>query len=98
MPLADTAFNRAKSDLKFVEASGHRVAALASEVVYGGSIADRFNGLLFRNPSDFQRQLLRAIGDPEFTQRIADTARSVARTRTMLSDQLITRRAWYQSL
>lgn len=98
MPLADTAFNRAKSDLKFVEASGRRVAALASEVVYGGSIADGFNGLLFRNPSDFQRQLLRAIGEPEFTRRIADTARSVVGTRGMLAGQLATRWAWYQSL
>ena len=34
MPLADTPFNRAKSDLKFIEAAACRVAALASSVVY----------------------------------------------------------------
>ena len=35
MPLGDTWFNRAKSDLKFIEAGACRVAALASHVVYG---------------------------------------------------------------
>ena len=98
MPLADFTFNRAKSDLKFVEAGGHRVAALASEVVYGESITDGFNGLLFRNPPEFQRQLLRAIGDLEAMRRIADTARGAVGDRRMLAGQLATRRAWYQSL
>jgi SAM-dependent methyltransferase len=98
MPLEDTTFNRAKSDLKFVEASGCRVAALASDVVYGESIADDFNGLLFRDPSGFQRQLLRAIADPEATRRIADTARGIVGARRMLAGQLAARRAWYQSL
>ena len=37
MPLADTPFNRAKSDLKFIEAAAARVAALASDVVYAGT-------------------------------------------------------------
>ncbi len=35
MPLSDTPFNRAKSDLKFIEAGSCRVAPLASSVVYG---------------------------------------------------------------
>ena len=34
MPLEDNGFNRAKSDLKFIEAGACRVAALASDVVY----------------------------------------------------------------
>jgi hypothetical protein len=34
MPLRDTLFNRCKSDLKFLEAAGHRAVALASPTVY----------------------------------------------------------------
>lgn len=98
MPLEDTVFNRAKSDLKFVEASGCRVATLASEVVYGESIADGFNGLLFGDVAGFQRQLLRAIADPEAVRHIAGAARGMVGARRMLAGQLATRRAWYQSL
>jgi hypothetical protein len=49
MPLGETGFNRAKSDLKFVEAGACRVAALASHVVYGESVEDGRTGLLFRD-------------------------------------------------
>ena len=48
MPLGDTPFNRAKSDLKFIEAGACRVAALASHIVYADSIEDGRTGLLFR--------------------------------------------------
>ncbi|MGC8478154.1 MAG: methyltransferase domain-containing protein, partial [Acetobacteraceae bacterium] len=47
MPLADTPFNRAKSDLKFIEAGACRVAPLASPVVYADSLTDGRTGLLF---------------------------------------------------
>ena len=47
MPLADTPFNRAKSDLKFIEAGACRVAALASHIVYANSVEDGRTGLLF---------------------------------------------------
>ena len=40
MPLEDTPFNRAKSDLKFIEAGACRAASLASHVVYADSIED----------------------------------------------------------
>jgi SAM-dependent methyltransferase len=40
MPLGDNGFNRAKSDLKFIEAGACRVAPLASRIVYGETIDD----------------------------------------------------------
>ncbi len=49
MPLADNGFNRAKSDLKFVEAGACRVASLASDVVYGETIEDGRTGMIFRD-------------------------------------------------
>ena len=48
MPLDDTPFNRAKSDLKFIEAGACRVASLASSVVYQDSIVHGETGLIFR--------------------------------------------------
>jgi len=63
MPLADTPFNRAKSDLKFIEAASCRVAALAGDVVYGGSIEDGRTGLLFRDPTEFHRRIAAAAGN-----------------------------------
>ena len=44
MPLGDTPFNRAKSDLKFIEAAACRVASLASPIVYADSIEDGRTG------------------------------------------------------
>ena len=47
MPLADTRFNRMKSDLKAVEAGAHGLALLASCVVYQQSLVDGVTGGLF---------------------------------------------------
>ena len=63
MPLADTPFNRAKSDLKFIEAGACRVAALASHIVYGDSIEDGRTGLLFHNAERAARPTAAPGGD-----------------------------------
>ena len=65
MPLADNGFNRAKSDLKFIEAGACRVAALASDVVYGDTIEEGRTGLLFRDAAELQEKLLRLVAMPE---------------------------------
>jgi 2-polyprenyl-3-methyl-5-hydroxy-6-metoxy-1,4-benzoquinol methylase len=98
MPLADNLFNRAKSDLKFIEASACRVVSLASAVVYADSIQDSKTGLVFRNPIEMRAHLLRLLAYPEASRKIADAARrDVARNR-MLAYQLEDRLAWYRSL
>ena len=98
MPLADTEFNRAKSDLKFIEAGAARVAALASDVVYGGVIQDGRNGLLFRSPMELRSGLLRLLAYPEATRRMADAARDYVAAKRMLAYQVAGRIAWYRSL
>jgi 2-polyprenyl-3-methyl-5-hydroxy-6-metoxy-1,4-benzoquinol methylase len=98
MPLADNVFNRAKSDLKFIEASACRVVSLASAVVYADSIQDGKTGLVFRNPMEMRAHLLRLLAYPEASRKIADSARlDVARNR-MLAYQLADRLAWYRAL
>lgn len=98
MPLADNEFNRAKSDLKFIEAGAARVAALASPVVYGGVIEDGKNGLLFSNPAELRSALLRLLAYPEATKRLADSARAYVASRRMLAYQVEARLNWYRSL
>jgi SAM-dependent methyltransferase len=98
MPLADTRFNRAKSDLKFIEAASCRVAALASSVVYGNSIEDGRTGLLFRDPVEFHARLLRLLAMPELARDLGDAARRYVADERMLAYQVAPRIAWYRSL
>jgi SAM-dependent methyltransferase len=98
MPLGDTPFNRAKSDLKFIEASACRVASLSSTVVYSDSIEDGRTGLMFRDPTEFQSRLLRLIAMPELARDLADAARQYVADYRMLAYQVAPRLAWYQSL
>jgi len=61
MPLADTPFNRAKSDLKFIEAGACRVATVASHIMYSGSVEDGSTGLLFHDADELRDRLLRLV-------------------------------------
>jgi glycosyltransferase involved in cell wall biosynthesis len=98
MPLADNGFNRAKSDLKFIEAGACRVAPLASTVVYGDSVEDGATGLLFRDPAEMQARLLRLVAMPELARTIGDAARRYVTEERMLAYQVAPRIAWYRSL
>lgn len=98
MPLADNGFNRAKSDLKFIEAAACRVAALASTVVYGDSIVDGRTGLLFANADELQTKLLRLVAMPELARNIGEAARRYVSAERMVAYQVAPRLAWYRSL
>lgn len=98
MPLGDTPFNRAKSDLKFIEAGAARVCALASHVVYEGSIQDGTTGVLFRSPAELRATLLRLLAYPEATRRIADAARAYVAQNRMMAYQVQARSDWYRAL
>jgi glycosyltransferase involved in cell wall biosynthesis len=98
MPLADNGFNRAKSDLKFVEAGACRVAALASNVVYGETIEEGRTGLLFRDATELQTKLLQLVAMPEMARDLGDAARDYVSQNRMLAYQIAPRIAWYRSL
>ena len=85
MPLSETRLNRAKSDLKFIEAGACRVVALASHVVYGGSIDDGRTGLLFRDTEELRARLLRLITMPDMARGVADAARAYVAAERMLA-------------
>jgi 2-polyprenyl-3-methyl-5-hydroxy-6-metoxy-1,4-benzoquinol methylase len=98
MPLGDTVFNRAKSDLKYIEASACRVVSLAASVVYENSIAENRTGLIFRSPNEMRAHLLRILAYPEASRRVADAARAYVAQNRMLAYQTSERLAWYRSL
>jgi SAM-dependent methyltransferase len=98
MPLGDTPFNRAKSDLKFIEAGACRVASLASHIVYADSIEDGRTGLLFHNADELRDRLLRLVAMPELAHGLGNAARSYVAGERMLAYQVAQRIAWYRSL
>jgi len=98
MPLADTPFNRAKSDLKFIEAAACRVVSLASDVVYGATIRDQKTGLVFTDSLEMRSALLRMLAYPEAAKRIANAARAYVAAERMAAYQVEARLSWYRSL
>ena len=98
MPLADTPFNRAKSDLKFIEAAACRVASLASTIVYASVIEPGKTGLLFEDPASLQSQLMALLAQPQTALQIAAAARNYVASHRMLAYQVAERTAWYRQL
>ena len=94
----DTPFNRAKSDLKFIEAGACRAASLASHIVYADSIEDGHTGLLFHNAEELRDRLLRLVAMPELARDLGDAARHYVAGERMLAYQVAPRIAWYRSL
>jgi SAM-dependent methyltransferase len=98
MPLEDTEFNRCKSDLKFLEAGACGAVALASHVVYGGSIRNWDTGVVFTSPDEFAGALARLIEDAALRQRLSQQAYRYVAEERQLDGQVVTRELWYRSL
>ena len=98
MPLSDNAFNRAKSDLKFIEAAACRAVALASPIVYRASIEDGRTGVLFEDAAELHDRLSRLLYMPDVSLAIAEAARQYVAQNRMLAYQVGDRIAWYRSL
>jgi O-antigen biosynthesis protein len=78
-PLHDTAFNRCKSDLKFLEYSALGLPGVFSDVVpYRGSVRNGETGLLVPNDEEaWSTAILRLAQDVDLRTRIATAARAV---------------------
>lgn len=98
LPLNDTPFNNCKSDLKFVEAGAHRLAVLASPVVYGATVRDGETGLLIHSPDGLRTALRRLLAQPEEARALGEAARAWVQGNRMLAGQVPARLAWYRSL
>ena len=98
MPLRDTPFNRAKSDLKFIEAGASRVVSLASPVVYEDSIEDGVTGLIFRSETDLYEKIIRLATTPSLGMSIGNAARRLVAETRMDAYGVADRLRWYRSL
>ena len=74
LPLRDTEFNRAKSDLKFIESAGHGAAVLASPTVYAGSVRDGETGLIYHSTQEFAEKLDLLIARADLRRALAENA------------------------
>ena len=74
LPLNDTEFNRAKSDLKFIEAAGNGAAVLAAPTVYAATVRDGETGLIYHHPKEFAQKLDLLIRRADLRRCLAENA------------------------
>ena len=74
LPLNDTEFNRAKSDLKFIEAAGNGAAVLAAPTVYAATVRDGETGLIYRSPKEFAQKFDLLIRRADLRRTLAENA------------------------
>jgi SAM-dependent methyltransferase len=98
LPLADTPFNRMKSDLKALEAGGHGLAILASPIVYGGSLREGDTGRLFSTTEQLSTALQAWLADPAAARAMGLRARQWVAASRLQQHQAAAREAWYRSL
>lgn len=98
LPLKDTEFNRMKSDLKFIEAAGHGVAALAAPTVYAKTIEDGKTGLIYHNLREFRQKLFTLIEDTILRQKLAANAYEYVKQNRLMCHHYEERLAIYKEL
>lgn len=83
-PLADTVFNRSKSDIKFLELAALGIPTIASNVpAYNKSIVSGLNGMLIEADHEWGRVLKATVDQPEFFAEMGQDAKEyVAAHRT----------------
>lgn len=98
MPLADTPFNRKKSDLKFLEASARALVSIASPTVYADVIQHGTTGILVDSPDEFYREVRALVECPDRCRVIGANARNWVSKSRMQSLQVEARESWYRDL
>ena len=98
LPLLDNDFNRAKSDLKFIECAGNGAAVLASPVVYSSTVKDGETGFIFNNKKEFSQKLKLLIENKEKRFDIATAAYNYVKDNRLLSQHYEERLDWYKEL
>ncbi len=96
-PLADTAFNRSRSDVKFLEYAVSGVVPVVQDLIpYQTSVLNGETGFLFGNPGELVRVLDRLTGDKELMIRVAKRARSWVMKERLQQDHAGTRIDFYR--
>ncbi len=98
MPLRPTSFNNMKSDLKYIEASAHSVATIASPTVYGCVIKPGVNGEIASDSDSLRQVLIRWSDNPSLAMSCSQNAYKYVKSSRLQSDQTQQRLDWYRSL
>lgn len=98
LPLQDNKFNRAKSDLKFLECAACGVAALASPVVYSEVIKDGENGFIFYDTRQFKQKLETLIENRDKRREMVTAAYEYVKHNRLMSQHYQERLDWYKEL
>ena len=98
LPLADTVFDRCKTDLKFIECAEAGAVVLASPIVYAAAVKQNETGMLYRNVHEFRNSLRTLIEDGATRERLAANAHRYVAERRALANQIQRQHDWYRSL
>ena len=98
LPLADNDFDRAKTDLKFLECAEAGAVVLASHVVYGETVKAGKTGFLYRNADEFKRHLESLIVESANRAKMARQAHRYVSEHRALANHVRHQYEWYRSL
>lgn len=81
-PLENTTFNQAKSNIKFIEAAAFGVPSVCSVTQpFGSVIAHGQNGMLARNPREWEEALMQLVASEPLRRRLGEEAHRTAMAR-----------------
>ena len=98
LPLMDTPFNQMKSNLKAIEAGGHGLALLASNVLYSRSLVAGVTAELFSDSAQLRRHLQAWRQQPDLARQLGKRARQWVASECLAAHQVARRDAWYRDL
>lgn len=98
-PNRDTSFNRARSDVKFLEYAGYGAVPVVQRLTpYPSSVRDGETGFLFRGNDELVSVLSRLVRDPAERQRVRGNAHRYASTERVQAAHAGDRVAFYGEL
>ena len=98
LPLSNTPFNQMKSNLKAIEAGGHGLALLASNVLYERSLVAGVTAELFSDSAQLRRHLQAWRQQPDLAHQLGKRARQWVASECLAAHQVARRDAWYRDL
>jgi tetratricopeptide (TPR) repeat protein len=98
-PNRDAGFNRARSDVKFLEYAGYGAVAVVQRLTpYLASVKDGENGFLFGTHDELRQVLTRLVQDPALRENVRQNAYRYAATERLQPNHANARVAFYREL